>query len=431
MSLPEQPFPKDRQNSASRRRRARRQVISRLTKDEKASYIDEIASRAAPSFDFFLFSLLAGVLLGFGYLIDSPYLLLLGALAAPLMAPLIGIGLGTVLGSVRHFGRSIGGFMVGCFLVVLAGALAGLAGRIWMPLPMVQANLHTRLTITPFVVLGIGAVLTAATLVKGRFNPSIPSIALAYGLYLPLSASGFGLGSGEPYLWPDGLVLFVIHLAWVVLVTAITLGVMGFRPYTLFGYSLGGVIALVGIVLVIGFGGAGAALGGQFALPTRPPSPTPSPEPTMTLTPSPIPPTDIPTPSLTATITLSPTISPTPSATPAEALVRVQQEFAGAYLRDAPDGNIVSTLFNGSLVILLGEVDQGINSRTWVKVLDLENQVEGWVLQSLLVTATPDITGTLLSESTATPGKTATAKPPTATLSPSGTQTQVPGTATP
>lgn len=431
MNLPENPLPEEKQSAAARRRRARRQVIARLTQDERAAYIDEIANRAAPSFDFFLFSLLAGVLMGIGYLIDSPYLLLLAALVAPLMAPLVGIGLGTVLGSARHFGRSIGGFLLGSFLVLLVSALAGLASRIGIPLQLLQANLHSRLTMPPFVVLGIGSVLTAASLVKGRFNPSIPSIALAYGLYLPLSASGFGLGSGAPYLWPDGLVLYLIHLAWAVLLMAITLGVMGFRPYTLFGYSLGGAIALVGIVLVIGFGGAGAVLGGQLALPTRPPSPTPSPQPTLTQTPSPIPPTNSPTPSLSPTITLTATISPTPSATPVEALVRVGQEFAGAYVRDAPDGNIVSTLFNGSLVILLGEVDQGVNSRTWVKVLDLENQVEGWVLQSLLVTATPDMPVTLPPAASPTPSASSSATPRPATATPGATQTRTPGSPTP
>jgi uncharacterized membrane protein len=402
MNITEQPTPEEPQRSRARRRRARRQVITAMTADEKASYIDEVASKAAPSFDFFLFSLLAGAILGFALLIDSPYLLLLGALLSPLMTPLVGIGLGTVLGSGRHFGRSLGGFAIGSFLVLLVGAVAGLASRLFEP-AAVQAQIHTQLAIPPFIVLGIGAALTAATLVKERFNPSIPSAALAYGLYVPLSAAGFGLGSGIEHLWPDGLVLYVIHLAWATLLAAITLGVMGFRPYTLFGYSIGGVIALIGIILAIGFGGAGIVATSQVTLPTATPSITPSITPTTTQTATPVPPTASFTPSKTPTITLTPTITPTPSATPVEALVRVQEGFTGAVLRDAPDGNIISTLFNDSLVILLGERDAGEASRLWVKVLDLENNVEGWVLQSLLITATPDSGAVPLSSDTPIP----------------------------
>jgi hypothetical protein len=328
-----------------------------------------------------------------------------------------------VLGSTPYFGRSIGGFLLGSLLVFLAGGLTGLAARIWMPLQLVQVHVYTQLTLPPFIVVGVGAVLTAATLVKQRFNPAIPSVALAYGLYLPLSAAGFGLGSGMTSLVADGLVLYAIYLAWVTLLMAAASGVMGFRPYSLFGYSIGGVIALVGIILAIGFGGAGAVLGGQIALPTSPPSATPSLSPTLTLTATPAPPTASFTPSLTPTQTLTPTITSTPTATPVEALVKVDEEY-GAVVRDKPDGNIISTLFNGSVVILLGDTAGGNSGRVWARVFDLENQVEGWVLRSLLVTATP--------APTIPPPPTATyTQAPTATQAATKAPTRPAATATP
>jgi hypothetical protein len=423
MNLSDPQDPEEIQNSRARRRRARRQVIEPLTPDEKSNYIDEVAKRASPSFDFFLFSLVAGLVMGVGYLLDSPHLLIAGALIAPLMSPLVGVGLGTVLGSAPYFGRSIGGFLLGSLLVFLAGALAGLAGRIWMPLNLMQVHVYTQLTVPPCIVVGAGAVLTTATLVKQRFNPAIPSVALAYGLYLPLSAAGFGMGSGLTSLVADGLVLFAIYMAWVTLLMAAASGVMGFRPYSLFGYSIGGVIALVGIILVIGFSGAGAVLGGQIALPTSPPSVTPSLAPTKTLTATPAPPTASFTPSLTSTQTLTPTITSTPTATPVEALVKVNEEY-GAVVRDKPDGNIISTLFNGSVVIMLGDTAGGNGGRTWAHVYSLENQKEGWVLRSLLVTATP--------APTVTPPPTATrTQPPTATQAATKAQTRQPTTSTP
>lgn len=92
MNIPPEDTPVAKENtspeslSRARRRRAKRQLISTLTPDERASYLDEVARKAAPSFDFFLFSLLAGGIIGAGYIFDSPYLLLLAALLAPMMA---------------------------------------------------------------------------------------------------------------------------------------------------------------------------------------------------------------------------------------------------------------------------------------------------------------------------------------------------------
>ena len=428
--------PDERPTSAARRRRARRQVIAPLTPDERSSYIDDVASRAAPSFDFFIFSLLSGAVIGLGFLLDSPYILLLGVLAAPIMAPLVGVSLGTVLGSTRYFGRSIGGLLVGSFLVLLVGTMAGFAARIWLPMDLLQVRLHAQFSWAPFVVLGLGAVLTTATLIKERYTAAIPSVAIAYGLYLPLSAAGFGLGSGVDFLWPDGLVLYIIHLAWAIILGAVTLGIMGFRPYSLFGYSIGGVVVLILIILAIGFGGAGAVVGGNIALPTATYTVTPSLTPTNTSSPTPEPPTATFTVTRTPTKTLTPTVTLTPTATPVEALVNVQQEFVGAVVRDEPDGTILTSLFNGSLVIILGDVQGGEGGRRWVRVYDPENDVEGWVLESLLITATPLASPTTAPSATpAPPTSTNTAtnvptststKTRTPTASPSATATSTP-----
>jgi hypothetical protein len=381
----------------ARRRRAQRQLISALTPDERANYLDEVARRAAPSFDYFLFSLFAGAILALGFLMDSPYLLILGALLAPFMAPAVGVSLGTILGSWRYFGRSFGGLLVGSALVLVISAIAGFITRLWPGMLLLQVYLHAQLTWPPFIVMGVGAALTSALLVRESdrgesYRAAIPSVAVAYGLYLPLAAAGFGLGSGLPHLWPDGLVLFLIHLAWVTLLGAITLGVMGFRPLSLFGYSFGGVVALIGVLLVIGFGGVGAVATGDLARPTA--SYTPS----MTLPPSdtPAPPTDTPepptetfTPTISPTASDTPTPSNTPSPTPVQALISVGSDFGGAVLRDAPNGTIIISLFNGSLVQILGEFQTDASGLVWARVLDLENNVEGWIRQTLLITATP------------------------------------------
>ena len=109
------------------------------------------------------------------------------------------------------------------------------------------------------LVLAIGAILTTRSLVRSKRRAAIASVALSYEIFLPLAVAGFGIKSGFPHLWPDGLVVFVIHLALAAIIGTITLVFLGFRPLTLFGYTLGGVAALGIIVLLIGLSGAGAA----------------------------------------------------------------------------------------------------------------------------------------------------------------------------
>jgi uncharacterized membrane protein len=198
-----------------------------------------------------------------------------------------GLAFGTVIGSIRFFLRSLGGLLVGCLLVVLASGVAGWLARDRLPLELNLAQLSTQLSWLNFLVLAVSSILTTGFTVHSERNAVLPSAALAYTLYIPLACAGFGLGSGVPYLWPDGLVVFALHLAWSVLLGALTLAIIGFRPLTPFGYTLGGAVALLGVTMVIGLTSAGAVFGARIGLPTSTPTVTPTrtPTPTRTFTP--------------------------------------------------------------------------------------------------------------------------------------------------
>lgn len=384
-----QPIPDDPERLPPARRRRARRALAPLDADERAALLDTVARRASPSFDFFLFSLFSAAIFGLGLLLDSPALLLLGALTAPLMAPAVGIALGTVIGSVRFFLRSLVGMVIGSSMVFLVGVLAGYAARLRLPLEFTQAHLHTQLSWTNFLVLALGGALTTAALTRPKQNPVLPSVALAYELYLPLSAAGIGLGSGVPFLFPDGLVVFALHLSWCVLLGALVLAILGFRPLTLFGYTLGGAVALIGVILLIAISGAGAVYRGNIALPTPIPTDTPTVTLTFTPSPTPIPPTETPTPTRTPTRTLTPTDTPTLTPTPMWAVINAGQE-GGAHLRSEPGYQAPSVviLANGTVVQVLPEAAMESGGATWIHVRTAEGK-EGWIVQSLLATATP------------------------------------------
>jgi hypothetical protein len=376
----------------ARRRRAQR-LLAPLNSDERATFLDELAHRASPSFDFFLLSFFSGLALTAGLLQDTPALLVLGAALAPLMAPVIGMSLGSIVGSLRLFLRSLVGLLVGC-LIILAASWAGAKyGEVWRSDTLYLSHLHAQVSWVNFAVLAVCSVLSTISLVKAENSPGrlitvIPSAALAYELFMPLAVAGFGAGSAVPHLWPDGLLVFSLHLSWSVLLGAMTLALMGFRPLTLFGYTLSSVIALLSLTLLIGLMGASAVVGTGMGLPTPTPSLTPTFTLTPTLTSTPIPPTATITPSLTPTPTLPPTATFTPSPTPVLGVVRMDVA-EGARIRAEPAGETISFLANGSLVIIFPETRE-VDGVSWMRV-QTPDGVQGWIVQSLIlrVTATP------------------------------------------
>ena len=399
MNLPKtELIPDDPERLPPARRRRAHRLLSPFEADERSVFLDGLASRTYPSIDFFLFSLLAGGVICLGLWMDAPSLLLLGALVAPFMGPGIGLALGAVTGSVRFFGRSLVGLVIGSLLVFGTGLLAGLTVQYWAPLGLNQAMLHAQLAWPDFVVLALGAVFTATALVNSQHNPSymggarVASVALAYEIYVPLAAAGMGLSSSLPHLWPDGLVVYSVHLAWAFLILAVMLVILGFRPLTLFGYTFGGAVALIGVILVIGVAGAGAAFGGNLALPTPLPTststivpPTPSPIPSAT----PRPPTATLFPTLAPSPTETPTPPYTPTPTPVYAFIHVLKS-DGAVVREKPgfSGKYLHSYFNDTLVIMLPETVVA-DGEIWAHVIIVSDKTEGWMVQALLLVATP------------------------------------------
>jgi uncharacterized membrane protein len=391
MSLPTcETVPDDEANLPPARRRRGKRLIIPLDADDRARFLDELAQRTIPSFDFFLFSALAGLVIVAAILVDSPAFFLLAALLSPFMAPAIGLSLATILGSGRLFLLTLAGTLLGSLVVFLVGALAGWVLRGLPPLPLNQAVLHTQLTWPDFAILSLGVVLVVYMLVRTEQKPLVPGIILAYELYIPIGLAGFGLVSGAAHLWPDGLLVFLVHFTWAVLLGTVTLAFLGFRPLTLFGYTLGTTIALAGLVLALGLSGIGTAFQAQVALPTLTPSLTstitltepPTPSPTMVITPSP---TDTLTPTNTLVPSLTPTITLTPAPTPIWAIINSE---TGANIRTEPKTNaaVAAVVDNRALVEVLPDTSQE-GTVIWVHIR--YNGIEGWIWQSLLITATP------------------------------------------
>ncbi|HWQ04440.1 MAG TPA: DUF389 domain-containing protein [Longilinea sp.] len=376
----------------ARRRRSHRINFSGTSQNERAEFLSDVAHRVTPSVDFFLFTLLSGLALAAALVLDSPALFLLAVLLAPFLAPVMGLAFGTLLGSPRFFLQALVAILFGGLTLFGMGALAGWAVQYFQPVMVTQANLHAAFTWPDILLVTLGAGLTTFLLVRSPDSkPLISNVALAYVLYLPAGVAGFGLTSGAPGLWPDGVIVFAVHLAWAVLVGAIVLAVLRLRPLNLFGYTLTTSLALVCILAAVAILGFGTARQQKMAV--QPPGiamPSHTPTVTDTTIPSdtPMPPTMTITPTNTLVPSATPTLTLTPIPTPLWAKVFAPQS-NGVLVRLEPNGSskIVASLLNDNLVEVLPEIVQD-GSVTWVHVR-INGTTLGWINQSLLITATP------------------------------------------
>jgi hypothetical protein len=370
----------------ARRRRAQRMLVPPAA-DKRAALLDDLARRTFPSFEFFLFAFLCGVILGAAYLLNAPALLLLGVLLAPLLTPWVGLTLAAVTGSWRFFFLTLGGLLVAGVLVFLTGSLAGLAGRLWGNLPFYYARIHAQLWWPDLLVVTLGAALLEISFVRSEQKPILASVMLAYGLFLPISAAGIGLGIGKGVggvtLWPNGLLVFLVHLALATLVGGIVLVGMRFKPMRASGYLLPIFLGLLSLIVLVVLTGLVAFIRDEITA-ARHMAPTPT---TLIIPPSATPivfqtSTAIPTSVPSTTFSPTPTAQPTPSYA-----IITSPELNGANVRTEPaGGTVLITLVNGSLVQVLPETEI-VGTVTWVRVRALDN-IEGWVLQTVLTPTT-------------------------------------------
>ena len=350
-----------------------------------------------PGFDFYIFTLISAVILGAGILLDSPGLYLLAVLLLPFLGPVYAISFNIAIGSGKFFLRELASLAISVAILFGVSLVTGLVGRL-LPadLGYSQAGLHAVFAWPDFLVLAVGSGLATYMLIRSpRQKPLVANVALGYGLYLPLAVAAFGLTSGVPGLWIDGLLVFLIHLAWSALVGVVVLLLMGVRPVNLFGYTLTGAIVLIGIaaaivitslyspapveVTVIAEDTATPTLA---ATSTRAQQAVDTPQPTASLTPAPV---ASLTPSLIPSNT--PTLTVTPEPTPVWAQIN-SPTGNGAVVRNEPDGSILTSLLNGNMVQVISAPVTGQGSVIWVQVRT-ESGLEGWMVQSLLATATP------------------------------------------
>ena len=383
-----EPFDPLQTNSRARRRRARR-MLTQLRADERETFLEDLAQIVSPNISFFIFALLAGLLIGVGFRFEQRALLFAGALLAHQMGPLMGLALSAVSGSLRFFLRMLASFTIAGLLLAITAGLSGALGT-GPETPFLLANGHTTLSLVDFGLVMLGAGLLAYSLAREERLAPLPGAAVAYELFLPLGAAAIGLMRAEPELWQGAALTFALHLAWAIVIAVGVLAALGFRPLTGASHSLVAAMALMGLVVILSALGLGASV--MAILPTPPPTPTATatPPPTATITNTP---TITPTPTATGTPTKTPTATMTPTPTPQLAFV-TNTRGTGAVVRVTPDplGAHVGFVEEGTFILLLSGPETVQDAAWWYIrfTTKLDETLEGWLLGEYISTTLPE-----------------------------------------
>jgi hypothetical protein len=396
--------PDDSSSLPPARRRRQRRLLAPDTTDEQTALLEQFVTRLTPSVDFLVFSFICGLITGIAALANTPALFVLAALVAPFLSPVIGLSLASIIGSHKFFLRSLAASLIGGLLVFIGGALGGLMALQYDIIPVQHAYLHAHFSWYDFLLLVLGAALTTFFVVRNGQNAryTVTNIALAYELYLPLGVAGYGIMTASKGLWPDGLLVFGVYLAASALIGVAVLALTGLRPMINLGYTLGTTTALIAMCALVAFSGVETARHFQVALPTLAPTLTPVPTATSTPTRTKIPPTPTITLTPTPTLTYTPTITFTPTTTPVQAWMSAEYG-NGAFIRKTPgySGDLIKSLLNGSPLEILPEATE-VDGKTWLRVKSPDG-FEGWVLESVLITATAVPTSTPTGTPTLSP----------------------------
>ncbi|NOT06193.1 MAG: hypothetical protein HOP27_16500 [Anaerolineales bacterium] len=206
--------------------------------------------------------------------------------------------------------------------------------------------------------------------------------------------------------WPQGALVFAAHFALAGVFGLVTLLLLKLRP-TARGIIFSVMALTLFAWIILSLMGSGfpsrSDASAQSSNPATQPSPLPSPTPglpaTTTSSPAPlktstpkviISPSAVPlTIEVTLPVTETPTVTLTIEAIPVFGKISAN-EGGGANLREEPNGKLLKTLNNGTIVEVFPEF-QVVNNVTWIHVFVTANgdRLEGWLLESTVAYATP------------------------------------------
>ncbi|MGD8750577.1 MAG: amino acid permease, partial [Anaerolineales bacterium] len=205
------------------------QTIPEVSDEEQIEVYRRLHRGARPSVDFFTMIGLSSMIATFGLTQNSAAVIIGAMLVAPLFTPLMALSLAIVQGNVRLLRLAIESTLKGIALAIgLAALLTALT-----PLNPITPQILER-TQPGLLDLGVAiasGVAGAYAISRKEVAAALPGVAIAAALVPPLGVVGIGLAQGNLSIAGGAGVLIIMNLIAIALAGAITLLLLGFRPF--------------------------------------------------------------------------------------------------------------------------------------------------------------------------------------------------------
>ncbi|OJX41216.1 MAG: hypothetical protein BGO78_00250 [Chloroflexi bacterium 44-23] len=374
----------------------------RFDLEKQERFLEKLNERFSFSFEYLLMICLMALFFVGGLLSGEIAVYLLALLIAPTIVPVFATTFSLGRASLSLFKKALLAFILSSIIVLLAGLFAGFIASQFDKLPDHSWAFFIGYSWGNIALTVVAMFFAVGIIIRNPMQSiSVANVGLTYIFYLPLVTLGYLFSTGESKFILSALTTFFFNFGFTVISGILILFIFGVKPR--------------GKKLIIPFASIAILSAGMYlTAPIFNPTNLSIPEEVKSLvvvkgTPSMVPtilpsPTENPLPTLISTqefeddgkiislVTLAPTKSPTitltPLPTPIWAEIRAP-ESNGANVRSEAGykGKILTSILNGTLVQVLPEVEV-LDGNTWVHIR-LQNEMEGWIVRSLLVSSTP------------------------------------------
>ena len=368
-------------------------------------FLDQLARRLEINVETFLVGVISLLLISIALLLDQLPLYLLAILISPIVAPILGFAFGFTLGSIKFLRIGFLSLLLNFMSFFIVGAFSGFIARQFPGSDFSLWQYFVNFTWSGLLLLFIGILIMVSTIIRNPRQASlVANVALAYSFYLPIVSSGFAYGLGRNDQFVSGLYTFLFYFIFAIVIGVLVLFAYRIRPRTVKN-SLG-VVSLLFLLIIgtfffykpdlepLNFITNNNEIQSNLLKLT-----------TSTLVSQEVKSTPISTATQTEAvlsifdqkpteiITMIPTSTATITLTPLPTIVWAEiqsPEGNGANIREEPgySSKLIRTVLNGTPVQVLDDVAV-VDGATWVNIR-LVDLVEGWIVRSLLVSATPE-----------------------------------------
>jgi hypothetical protein len=363
-------------------------------------YLEQLSRRLEINVETFLVGGISLLLISLALLLDKFPLFVLAILITPIVSPILGLAFGFNLGSLKFLKIGLFSFLLNFVSFFIVGGFSGFIAR---QFPETKFNLwqyFIEFNWSGLLLLFVGILIMVSTIIRNPQQASlVANIALAYSFYLPLVSSGFAYGLGYQSQFLSGMITFLLYFGIAIVFGVAILLAYKIRPIRM--KNSWGIMSLLILMMVVGviFIKPDILQKAKKVIPetenflvieknslsqTTPILPSPTNTQSIAVAEQ-----EKPTERLNYFPTSTATITLTPLPVIIWAEVR-SPEGDGANIREEPgfDAKIVRTVLNGTAVQVLEEIEV-IDGATWVHIRFID-QVDGWIVRSLIVSATPE-----------------------------------------